>query len=697
MTFVASNFKLFLSESMDQVISFCWRLGLLRSVGFVALTVFSGCKVPGEASSSLDAAPDSHELADARWLNKAARALRLGKGLGPDEPIKAFVGQPKSEILDALMKDPRFFPTMIDFYSFYYGFKSADGVREQNILSTRLTFDPKTKTLRIASGGICPGSPLCLDYPVHYRIDRTLSGHPAAISSAVAVVEGRSLEVSYRPEQPAYLPVDRIFDILTSLYISLQPSSKRSETDPSKMESVQWDSARRTVKQALANVQKLVQSEISRVDATGSMSSARDNEIVEGFCTKLLAFEEKLSVMFVLAPLISTDFLMVCLGSREVPLVQVKKMRDQLALVEKTVDDAFLFLEQFLNKKLKVNHGTYIDATPYLKHAKSPSLYGDSFWETHTNSSTNYNRRRAAYVLKTFLCDDLTPVKLEQAKHPGDNRHASDPACMACHYKLDPIAGFFRDYGTFGIKFPANGAFVFDDMKQISGQELQKYRASWDFPNKKGPNGGLNIGLVRSTTDPSKNSYGATLEDLGRLIARDPRTHTCTTQRLADYFIGAGQTYDSRWIDSLASELTSAPQATNGQALKRVIKRILMSKAFSTQNPEEGVCYDQGPSSSQNSKRDCRVASTIDKYCVKCHGSSGDSGGLNLSQWSESRGFVHQDDSGKPYTLKVSYQRILERLGPSKQGPIMPLNSPMPDPDRHVIKQWFETQLKKIK
>ncbi len=69
------------------------------------------------------------------------------------------------------------------------------------------------------------------------------------------------------------------------------------------------------------------------------------------------------------------------------------------------------------------------------------------------NSSTNYNRKRAAYVLKRFFCDDLNPVGFEDpAEHIG-GAHGSQTSCYACHYKLDPMAGFFRNHGALVWRF----------------------------------------------------------------------------------------------------------------------------------------------------------------------------------------------------------------------------------------------------
>jgi hypothetical protein len=139
--------------------------------------------------------------------------------------------------------------------------------------------------------------------------------------------------------------------------------------------------------------------------------------------------------------------------------------------------------------------------------------------------------------------------------------------------------------------------------------------------------------------------------------------------------------------------MQSAPKTTNGGAVKTVIKNLLLSKAFTADDPVEGVCYDRAAAKASDSKLDCLVSSTLEKYCHKCHGLDSANGDLDLSQWSEKTGFSHMDEDGKPYAAKQSYQRILQRLGPSQAGPMMPLNSPMPDPDRRILINWLEKQL----
>src|SRR5262249_26777289 len=49
------------------------------------------------------------------------------------------------------------------------------------------------------------------------------------------------------------------------------------------------------------------------------------------------------------------------------------------------------------------------------------------FWQSLPNSSTNFDRKRASYMLKRFFCDDLTPINiLAPEGHGGKDRHASE-------------------------------------------------------------------------------------------------------------------------------------------------------------------------------------------------------------------------------------------------------------------------------
>lgn len=105
------------------------------------------------------------------------------------------------------------------------------------------------------------------------------------------------------------------------------------------------------------------------------------------------------------------------------------------------------------------------------------------FANRYTNSSTNKNRRRAAAVFRIFLCDPMRPavdvdqgelagifdlafgkeqVAAEQHKTAvGADQHGTDPKCMTCHYKLDPMGRFFSAMGSALGPNAAKGRLVF--------------------------------------------------------------------------------------------------------------------------------------------------------------------------------------------------------------------------------------------
>src|SRR5690606_6614086 len=101
------------------------------------------------------------------------------------------------------------------------------------------------------------------------------------------------------------------------------------------------------------------------------------------------------------------------------------------------------------------------------------------FFDRLPNSSTNFNRKRANYALKRFFCDDLTPVNVVLPDDHAGGRHGTDPGCQACHYKLDPMAGFFRYHNGFGTssKDPDGIIFFSDGALKPLGEYLGEWRS----------------------------------------------------------------------------------------------------------------------------------------------------------------------------------------------------------------------------
>ncbi len=104
------------------------------------------------------------------------------------------------------------------------------------------------------------------------------------------------------------------------------------------------------------------------------------------------------------------------------------------------------------------------------------------FFSRYSTTNVNKNRGRAAAVFRTFLCDDMKAVVASSAGddqdlvnqafpkpsldnvHLGvadDDPHGSDPNCMACHYKLDPLGRTFLTSGSVLSDDTSPGALVY--------------------------------------------------------------------------------------------------------------------------------------------------------------------------------------------------------------------------------------------
>jgi hypothetical protein len=107
------------------------------------------------------------------------------------------------------------------------------------------------------------------------------------------------------------------------------------------------------------------------------------------------------------------------------------------------------------------------------------------FLSRNASTGVNKNRRRAAAIYRTFLCDPMVPaiasgsdrthefldaafaekfeVTEEQIKSGvlTKDKHGADAQCLACHYKLDPLGKTFQNIGLVLSEKPVAGALIF--------------------------------------------------------------------------------------------------------------------------------------------------------------------------------------------------------------------------------------------
>jgi hypothetical protein len=97
-----------------------------------------------------------------------------------------------------------------------------------------------------------------------------------------------------------------------------------------------------------------------------------------------------------------------------------------------------------------------------LGEARPGVLTRPAFLASHSYSATSSPVRRGAFVLEQLLCEDLQPppdVNMdlpEQGSNGGTTirdrleAHWTDPACAACHTRIDPIGFSFENFDALG-------------------------------------------------------------------------------------------------------------------------------------------------------------------------------------------------------------------------------------------------------
>ncbi len=317
---------------------------------------------------------------------------------------------------------------------------------------------------------------------------------------------------------------------------------------------------------------------------------------------------------------------------------------------------------------------------------------GFAFWLNLQNSSTNYNRRRGAYFLKTYFCDDLTPINTEAPESHANDKHGSDPGCQSCHYKLDPIAGFFRNIGSFGSDYSDAERIFFDDGASMDRKE---YIKEWQNPdNDVRP---WNVGYMRSVNDESRNDYtdnkqDPQLKDLFEIIKRAPEAKKCLVRRMFEYYVGDQVTVDMGYLDHLTQVFSELSATNSSLGFRQTLAAIVMSHSFKQENPQVGVCYDFAPGQEMSDNRlPCQISHIVEKNCLSCHQGESARGGLDMSQWQVmeggTQGFVHIVD-GQQMTPSQTLHSIAERLSETNENIRMPLNQYMASDEREMLYLW---------
>jgi hypothetical protein len=593
------------------------------------------------------------------WIERTARLLRGGEGLGPDDDLAALLPLSEEEIARRFMKDPRFGDTILDFNLFFLGFK-PDSLKTDGVYN-RPAFDFSN-----------------------------------AVAAAQALLKGGD-----------YL---KLFDLEGEFFMA--PLRKGALDDR-----LETEDAALSPEHLRRKVVGELRAAFAAVIAHGTGAAARPN--ADEYCDRVLAFVGRRGELMTKLTRAFDDHEILILKRGHI----LAEPFDGLARVvyaecdgapEPSVDVPALIAA--LNEALAKFDRAFIEIFKHEPAAYRPRSVAEfrsfdlgafpnsSKWLAFgyeqavalSNSSSNYNRRRAAYVLKRFFCDDIvaTPPETPQ-NHAGAGAMAS--SCSSCHSKLDPMAGFFRNHGNFFGDFSRQPEIVFDD---LAGRDRVKYETAWRAPKNSGRQ--WNIGYIRSSRTDSHNVYGESLADLSRILRTAPEVKRCLMRRLFEYAVAEDQLIDAGFLDHLTREFEREAAVDSSAAMRNAIVRIVRSQTYHRRNADPRQCYDYAPGARPEDMPPCRVSHILAKNCTGCHDSAyGPDSTLDLTAWilapgGKVRTFAHVDDLMQQRGARDTLARLVERLTTADAKARMPKNRMMRVDEREDLLKWARQELLRI-
>lgn len=577
--------------------------------------------------------PDDFERT--RWIQKVARTLRGGRGLTNPKELDELAKKSDAEIVDHFLAQPEFADTVLDFNLHFLGFR-RDFVREPNGEIVADVFD-----------------------------------FPSAIRGAIEVRKGGDYLKFLELEQPLY-----------------QPRLNSPSIEEEKRLGLSDEKARAKLYREIQDGLLVQIREIEQNPGTP----------IEKLCTRFMNEHEeggqlqKIGITYGLMDLgFNTNMWYGKLSEACIGPFRPKDLdfKAELNRIHQENKRLFKALEKFEPARYSTRDLRDVRALDIKAIGMAPRwhMFGNPHRQSLMNSSTNFNRKRAAYVLDRFFCDNLTPINVESTGEHTGGAHGSEPACMACHYKLDPMAGFFRDFGYLFSDYRKSDQIRFDDNASAYTEEYSK---AWLAPKDAGRT--WNVGFIRSASRQDLNVYGSELEDLFRIIKTEPEVKRCIVKRMFEYYAGIDQTLDVGFLEYLTNEFVTVAKADSTRAFKEVSKMIVLGQTFRESDPQTDVCYDYPPGYDPAGKPPCKVARILEKNCASCHFSTFDKPFLDLTAWEiQADGkysFPHLDKDGNQLPPHQTFEKILDRLSTQDPERRMPLKKHMDTLDREALFKW---------
>lgn len=599
------------------------------------------------------------------WIAKANTTLRLGLPLSDVGSSEELQKLEINDIAAKLTSDPAFYDMMADFAGYWLGTKSG---RIHETVSS-YTYDENGKFIEKKATGINP----------------ELIERPQVINAVKTMTKGGDFFAGlFQETGPSYAKG------MDTPYISTSDMSSPTPKSPNELR--------------LAIQQKVT---LEWAQFIQLLKEGKHTEFCEGW-KKRIRFElggPRSPGLFSADGYLDLQVLSYFVGQKcDQPETSKadfdKTIEEFLAKSSEKIEKVVSFLNKYEvqtggRDPIAVPHVNDLVPLDLSELGISPTgpLYNETLFYKLQNSSTNRNRRRASWVLKRFFCDDLTPINIEAPSNHVDGPHGSDAACQSCHYKLDPMAGYFRELGFFGTSFANMPTISFDDGAQA---QRDVYEQPWKASSATGRE--WNIGYIRSVTDDKQNTFGSNFKDLLELLKTAPEVKECFVRRVFEYAVGEEQAYDKAWGRSLLKQMNETAKTDPSLAIKQVFADVVTSKAFATREKNNNICYDFATGTKTEQRAPCRIAAILERNCTSCHNTNSRQGGLDLSTWKQladqKPGFPHQQ-GGKELTSKQTFQEMADRINASDASIRMPLMKTMPAAEREELYLWLQKELAK--
>ena len=227
-------------------------------------------------------------------------------------------------------------------------------------------------------------------------------------------------------------------------------------------------------------------------------------------------------------------------------------------------------------------HTTWTDGRP-----NAGILTSSHMWRRHVSNANNFHRARANMIGSMFLCDDIAKrhVDFDALPITADNEAVADalmtdPACIACHQVLDPLAAFL-----WGFKRNLFAQNIQDSYEEGCTSDLierpddLEYVDDYCYPVK----------FFRPTNENNWDTFGLRppgfygtpaqgLDELGQLIASDPRYAACTTRR----FLGWLTQHDHATLPTEVVEPFRQRFVEGGLRARELVRDIVLSDTFAS-------------------------------------------------------------------------------------------------------------------